>query len=232
MTRTRKTAAPKETKEKPIEEYGFFQSIIAIPAVEAVYLYGSRARGDHDARSDLDLAVYCPGIADAQWKEIERAAEEADTLLQVEVTRLDGLPPGTFRQEIERCKQLLWLRMSEEENAIANLKLELKTWQRYQKHFAEKTDAKSFALMFDHAVTTLRTSLKLTGLHAHTPLSVLKEAFAEGWIVNRPLWEQMVRDRSDEGEKDIGKRLPLYAAEMPVVFSTLRGGLKKLGMVD
>ncbi len=69
-------------------------------------LYGSRARGDHGPRSDIDLAIECRetshGDSDRAWFEIEAYLEdEAPTLLKIDATRLDRAP-ATLRREIER----------------------------------------------------------------------------------------------------------------------------------
>ena len=39
------------------------------PAVERVWLFGSRARGDNFPRSDIDLAIEAPGIDRDDWAE-------------------------------------------------------------------------------------------------------------------------------------------------------------------
>ncbi|MBV8800376.1 MAG: nucleotidyltransferase domain-containing protein [Alphaproteobacteria bacterium] len=62
------------------------------PQVQKVILFGSRARGDAGFRADIDLAVDCP-TADARvWSDIVEAAEEAPTLLKLDLVRLDRAP--------------------------------------------------------------------------------------------------------------------------------------------
>lgn len=60
-----------------------------IPAVQRILLFGSRARGDHDQRSDIDLAVLCPQADLETWAAIWNIADEAPTLLAVDLVRLD-----------------------------------------------------------------------------------------------------------------------------------------------
>lgn len=77
--------------ERPLESYGFFRALCALPFVEAVWLFGSRARGTARARSDVDLAILCPGASEAEWGEVLRIVEEPDTLLAIDVVRFDAL---------------------------------------------------------------------------------------------------------------------------------------------
>ena len=64
-----KTLSPKEEKivGKIIEVFS------NIPEVEAIILYGSRARGDSDERSDIDILI----LSDGELKELERFKSEA-----------------------------------------------------------------------------------------------------------------------------------------------------------
>ena len=59
------------------------------PEVRRIYLYGSRARGDADPRSDIDLAVSCPRATPEAWLRIHAAAEDAQTLLLIDLVRLE-----------------------------------------------------------------------------------------------------------------------------------------------
>ncbi len=70
------------------------------PVVEAVILYGSRARGTHWERSDIDLAVVCPEATSRDWFDMADVADEARTLLKIDLVRYGRLP-AEFRQEID-----------------------------------------------------------------------------------------------------------------------------------
>ena len=62
------------------------------PSVHAIILFGSRARGDNDAQSDVDLAVDAPGMSQRSWIRWRISFEEAPTLLFVSLVRLDRTP--------------------------------------------------------------------------------------------------------------------------------------------
>ena len=57
--------------------------------VQRIVLFGSRARGDHQERSDIDLAVDAPGMDSRRWYDIVDLVEEAPTLLMIDLVRLD-----------------------------------------------------------------------------------------------------------------------------------------------
>ena len=63
------------------------------PAVERVGLFGSRARGDHFERSDIDLAIEAPSMDDSDWVRIKLEFEdEAPTLLLIDLVRIEDAP--------------------------------------------------------------------------------------------------------------------------------------------
>lgn len=57
---------------------------MAEKGVARIILYGSRARGDHAPRSDVDLAVDAPGLDERVWSAIEDLVEEAPTLYKID----------------------------------------------------------------------------------------------------------------------------------------------------
>ena len=63
------------------------------PSVRRVLLFGSRARGTAQPRSDVDLAVEAPAASARDWLRLTDMAEEAETLLSIDLVRLDEAPP-------------------------------------------------------------------------------------------------------------------------------------------
>jgi predicted nucleotidyltransferase len=74
-----------------ILKYKFLKDLQSLSFVETLYLYGSRARGEHAERSDIDLAVLCPGASEEGWDKVLQIIENADTLLKIDCVRLDTL---------------------------------------------------------------------------------------------------------------------------------------------
>ena len=78
-----------------IKQYQFYKKLVSLPFVEEIILYGSRARGDNQERSDIDLAIICPQASDVEWLEIKNIVTSADTLLHIDCVRFDALKPSS-----------------------------------------------------------------------------------------------------------------------------------------
>ena len=68
--------------------------LATIPSVERVILFGSRARGDHGQRSDIDLAVEVLRATVADRARMAVLVEDAPTLLGIDLVCLDEADPG------------------------------------------------------------------------------------------------------------------------------------------
>jgi predicted nucleotidyltransferase len=79
--------------------YRFIQRLKALSFVEGIYLYGSRAKGAHSFRSDIDLAIQCPSASRKDWLKILEIVDEADTLLEIDCVRLDELRDGDLLKQ-------------------------------------------------------------------------------------------------------------------------------------
>ncbi|MGH6945248.1 MAG: nucleotidyltransferase domain-containing protein [Geminicoccaceae bacterium] len=80
-----------------------------LPSVERIVVFGSRARADHDERSDIDLGVSCPDASPEEWATIWDIVDEAPTLLKIDLVRLEHVD-DPLRREIEREGVVLYAR--------------------------------------------------------------------------------------------------------------------------
>lgn len=77
--------------QEEIRSLLFFKDLTKLTFIEKIYLYGSRARGDHKSRSDIDLAIFCPQASDDDWYLVLDLVDQADTLLKIDCVRFDRL---------------------------------------------------------------------------------------------------------------------------------------------
>ena len=71
--------------------YKFIKKLQNLPFVDEIWLFGSRARGDHRKKSDIDLAIICPNSTDNDWDNIMDIIENADTLLKIDCIKFDKI---------------------------------------------------------------------------------------------------------------------------------------------
>lgn len=74
-----------------LPHYNFVERMAALPFVDAIILYGSRARGEARERSDIDLAISAPSASVHEWQTLLEIIDDADTLLGIDCVRLDRL---------------------------------------------------------------------------------------------------------------------------------------------
>jgi predicted nucleotidyltransferase len=74
-----------------IRNYKFISFLKNLPFVEKIILFGSRARGSNQSRSDIDLAIVCPNATSSQWHQILDIVEQADTLLEIDCLQFEKL---------------------------------------------------------------------------------------------------------------------------------------------
>lgn len=87
----------------------FYLQLTALPFVEKIILYGSRARGDFLPRSDLDLAVLCSHASIHDWQKILTIIDEADTLLTIDCIQYNTLDfDNPLKQAIDRDGIMLY----------------------------------------------------------------------------------------------------------------------------
>jgi predicted nucleotidyltransferase len=91
-----------------VAQYTFWNKLIDLPFVKSVYLFGSRARGEARPKSDIDIAVNCPGASFEQWQKVLDIIEDADTLLEIDIVRYDILSDSLFKRKIDESKVVIY----------------------------------------------------------------------------------------------------------------------------
>jgi len=85
------------------------EKLQAFPEIREAILFGSRAVGDADERSDLDLAISCPDITRRRWVEIADAVEQSETLIPIDLVWLEEAS-AALKKEIRRTGKVLYER--------------------------------------------------------------------------------------------------------------------------
>jgi predicted nucleotidyltransferase len=93
-----------------ITNYRFFKDLTTLPFIEKIYLFGSRVKGLHDDRADIDLAILCPLASDMEWDHVLKIIEQSDTLLKIDCVRYDKIKNEKFLNAIMKNHKVLYAR--------------------------------------------------------------------------------------------------------------------------
>jgi len=73
------------------------ERVRAVSRPRRIILFGSRARGDADPRSDIDLAISSAAMTRSEWLRVLASLESVETLLPIQAVLLEDAP--TLLQE-------------------------------------------------------------------------------------------------------------------------------------
>lgn len=206
-----------------VTDYTFFHKLTKLPFIEKVWLYASRARGDHRERSDIDLAIECPEASSSDWHDVLDILENADTLLKIDcakplLQREEGfvreprwnrhLPD--FGKALERLKEVL-------ETPVDDHRLIMDgTIQRFE--FCTELGWKTFKDFLEHEKKKVLS-----------PRDAVSQAYQMEWIDNEKLWVDMLEDRnvlshnySTKTADEVYGRIKYYYPAMKVAYEKLK----------
>jgi predicted nucleotidyltransferase len=97
-------------KKAGLEHFHFLDAIAELPYVEAIYLFGSRARGDYWKNSDIDLAIKYSDDDEWHRKVVKVIVDEiSDTFFHIDLVDYNDKNLNTeFRNMIEREKVAIY----------------------------------------------------------------------------------------------------------------------------
>ena len=96
--------------EIKVKEYEFYYELRLLPFVQAIYLYGSRARQSNQPGADIDIAINCPRATQEDWETVQAIVKGADTALGIDCTRYDTIKDARFKEKVDKDKKLLFER--------------------------------------------------------------------------------------------------------------------------
>lgn len=168
-----------------------------------IVLFGSRARGDHRERSDVDLAVY--GLPQSAWSAFEDAVDALPTLLTFDLVDMTQPISEELRANIERDGIDLMTKFNDKYekycNAVERLSDAATNFRFSMPEIAQDImrDAiiQRFEFSAELAWKTMREYLIEEGVSVPaTPKGVVREAYAAGLISDEQIWSDLLRDRN------------------------------------
>lgn len=170
---------------------------------ERILLFGSRARGDHRERSDIDLAVY--GLAQSARSSFEDAVEALPTLLSFDIVFMDSAIAPELRKNIERDGINLMTKFNEKYAqfclAVDRLAEAVNAYHDAMPVLPQEImrDAiiQRFEFSAELAWKTAREYLLEEGVaNINTPKAVMREAYAAGLVDDGAQWSDLLSDRN------------------------------------
>lgn len=169
-------------------------------AVKKLILFGSRARGTNNKRSDIDLAASGGDIA-----EFADALEELDTLLRFDVINLDANIDADFRAEIDRDGIILY---EEVPAAVRKFEYFSKALDKLSKSATIQPPYSDleltgliglFSICFEQSWKMMKELLENHSLYPDriaSPRAIIKLAYQYGMIDDEETWLDIQRTRN------------------------------------
>lgn len=189
-----------------ITDKKFFQTLKSLDFIEKIYLFGSRAIGNHTERSDIDLAIDCPEANSTQWQTVADVIDQADTLLKIDYVRYDKINDAEFLKAINTHKVCLYQKGKDmQDRANQSLTLLGKALHKLNAIMDTPLDEQDYVLdaaiqRFEFVIElfwkTLKHLLREHGIETALPKQAVQEAYAAGWLDDETVWLNMMNDRN------------------------------------
>jgi uncharacterized protein len=86
------------------------QLLVRVPEVQKIIVFGSRAVGDHDERSDFDIAISAPTLTKDGLSKVRDVIAQSRTLYRISISLLERMP-----DRLQACVSLQGIAIYERE---------------------------------------------------------------------------------------------------------------------
>lgn len=189
-----------------IKQYNFYHELRSLPFVEGIWLYGSRAREDNTALSDIDLAILCPEATSEDWSKVLRIIEGRDSFFDIDVVRFDTLGENELiRHNILKDRVILFERKPNAYpwyDSFVDLGEALDQLQAVvnvpstEAFYVMAATIQHFEFSFELFWKTLKKICISEKIDVTFPRNVLEKAFNAKLIEDEALWVRMLEDRN------------------------------------
>jgi nucleotidyltransferase substrate binding protein (TIGR01987 family) len=171
-----------------------------------IYLYGSRANGEADINSDIDIAY-----DDDKFKEnylIQSEVEELETLLKIDIKNI-AFTEDRFTNRVKSTGKVLYsaTKKLRAEDGLYNFQNALNKFVNIVDRQAEfeaegyadvylDIVVKRFEFTYEMAWKALKMHLTFVGIEARSPRMVFKEAYIQNIIEDEDIWLDMIEQRN------------------------------------
>ncbi len=223
--------------------YQFINQIAKLAFVEEIFLYGSRARGDHQEKSDIDIAIVCPAATEQDWHNVLDIVNSADTLLQIDCVKFDTLSADSrlkvniikFKKTLY-CKKdaymdkLIWKDYFDNLGNAINRLNEVLTHQDINNiEYLQDAAIQRFEFVIELYWKVLKKFLAYEKINSTTPRDVLSQSFKFNLINDEKIWLRMLDDRNNtshvynqEDAKKIFEKIKVYYPVMASNYKRLQ----------
>lgn len=166
-----------------------------------IVLFGSRARGDYRANSDIDLAIFSKTSSNLEVANFTNDIEALDTLFKFDII---FITPETDSSLIENLKkegitimELLSNKVQNFKKAVTRLSEGILELQANDSSVVRDGVIQRFEFTTELAWKATREYLIDQGfVDINSPKSVMKEAFSFGLISDDKIWIEILNDRN------------------------------------
>lgn len=164
-----------------------------------IVLFGSRARGDHRDRSDIDIAVY--GMPNNNQAIFTDEIRNLPTLLDFDIVFISAKTSVALVDNIEKDGIIIMSKLNDKRThftqAVGRLKEAIQDYENHPLATIRDGVIQRFEFCTELAWKTTREYLIEQGYtEINSPKSVMKQAYADHLIEDETSWLELLNDRN------------------------------------